>query len=57
MLKCPKCNGYGKTTSTRNFDNEVLRWHKCQSCGFTFTSIQKIDNRSIIRRNKKGECI
>lgn len=50
MLKCPECSGYGKTISTRNFDNAVIRWHKCQSCGYTFTSTQKVNCIPIKRR-------
>ena len=44
MIKCPKCYGYGQTVSTRNEENNVIRYHKCRECGFTFTSTQKTKN-------------
>lgn len=43
MMKCPKCNGIGKTISTRNSDIAIIRWHKCKDCGFSFTSTQTVD--------------
>lgn len=45
MIKCPKCRGIGKTISTRNQDDSIIRWHKCENCGFTFTSTQIVDSR------------
>lgn len=45
MIKCPKCRGIGKTISTRNQDDSIIRWHKCENCGFTFTSTQTVDCR------------
>jgi predicted Zn-ribbon and HTH transcriptional regulator len=44
MILCPKCKGYGKTVSTRNEPDKVIRWHKCRDCGFTFTSTQTVDD-------------
>lgn len=51
MLKCPKCGGYGKAVSTRNSDNGVIRYHKCDKCGDTFTSTQKVNHRVITKEN------
>ncbi|MBQ8218243.1 MAG: hypothetical protein IJZ79_02965 [Bacilli bacterium] len=47
MMTCPKCSGYGQTTSTRNGKNEVIRYHKCRECGNTFVSVQKLENNYI----------
>lgn len=43
MIKCPKCKMTSKTISTRNQDISIVRWHKCENCGFSFTSTQTID--------------
>lgn len=53
MLQCPICKGYGKTVSTRNFDNAVVRYHKCEQCGESFTSTQRVNNLSITDENIK----
>lgn len=47
MLKCPKCGGYGKAVSTRNLKDSVIRYHKCDDCGESFTSTQRVDNCKI----------
>ena len=57
MLKCSKCGGYGKTVSTKNVENGVMRYHKCEDCGETFTSMQQatnLVNECDIAKNKKS---
>ena len=48
MIKCPKCGGYGKVISTRNLDNCVVRYHKCDDCNYSFISTQKANELSYL---------
>ena len=54
MLRCPKCGGYGKAVSTRNAKDCVIRHHKCDNCGETFTSTQRVNNLSITTETING---
>lgn len=43
MIRCPSCHGIGRTSSTRSEPDCIIRWHKCNDCGLSFTSTQKVD--------------
>lgn len=51
MIKCPKCGGYSKSSSTRKYSDSIVRYHKCANCGYSFTSTQKANESSYLSSN------
>lgn len=52
-MTCPECCGETIATNTRKFTDHILRYRKCQNCGYIFRTVEIDEDMSV--RLKKGE--
>jgi transcriptional repressor NrdR len=58
-MKCPHCNHEdSKVTDSRDVDDTVRRRRQCLSCGFRFTTYERIQtgNMVIIKKDRRREA-
>lgn len=53
-MTCPECGGITKVIYTRDNNDHIDRWRKCQECGYGFHTIET--DEDMYRRLKvKGD--
>jgi Zn ribbon nucleic-acid-binding protein len=51
-ISCPLCGGKPSVTSTRNENIATIRFHRCLRCGWTFKSVERLEQQKK-RKNRK----
>ena len=53
-MTCPMCNGDTDVTCTRDNEDHVIRYRKCQDCGYRFTTVET--DEDFYSKTKKGRA-
>jgi transcriptional regulator NrdR family protein len=53
-MKCPACKGINIVYETTPLVSSTVRKRKCLQCGHKFTTVEKVSDIPITKKNKKS---